>query len=135
MLCANRNTPLSSMARACCTVRIPESHGPLRYAEHLDLGLLASRLILQILTGVWLDLPSLVNLVPAATHSMACRDGDASRQYLIGCSEAFLRRHPLDGFDSQADASQVKEATLLRDSAPAPQNKVQCHPVCCCCNI
>ena len=131
MLCANRNTPLSSMARARCTVRIPQSHGPLGFADYLDLGMLASQHIPQVLKGVWLDLPNVQNLAPAATHSLACRDGDASRQYLIGCSEAFLRRHPLDGFDSQADASQVKEATLLRDSAPAPHNKVRCRPCCC----
>ena len=47
------------------------------------------------------------------------RDGEASRLHLIRCSEGFLARHPLDGYDPRRDASQDKQLALLKDR-PSP---------------
>ena len=53
-----------------------------------------------------------------------CRDGEESRTYLIGCTEAYLAKHPTDGYDpSKSDSNlswlrpSIDQQALKRDQS------------------
>ena len=53
-----------------------------------------------------------------------CRDGEESRTYLISCTEAYLAKHPTDGYDpSKSDSNlswlrpSIDQQALKRDQS------------------